>query len=314
MAEGRLKRNTTMKALAIINPKSGRLLNETRRRKIQKLLREPGVEIHWATYPGHAREIARAAVNSGFETIILAGGDGTINEVLPAMAYSKSRLAIIPVGRANDLAVHYRLPRNERAALEVIRNGDTRAIDLLSVNGRYFATIGGLGMPADVIRVVSDSPRWGRSISGSGALIYLLGLGKVLRRSSKHCPTICLTDGKGLIEVTWSSLMVGLVSNLGKYFRIFPTRNGSTGRFDVCLIDAYPHAAAFLPTILSLFRGNGHGRSNVMTYDTSNLEIDSEAPLLFFGDGEILEQNVRFRIKLHPGAIRLVVPGEGGHS
>ncbi|MBI5772663.1 MAG: diacylglycerol kinase family lipid kinase, partial [Verrucomicrobia bacterium] len=85
--------------------------------------------------PGHARRLAAEAVGEGFDTIVAAGGDGTVNEVLNGLADApdglrRARLGVLPLGTVNVFAKEHGLPIKLRAAWETIARGRETAIDL----------------------------------------------------------------------------------------------------------------------------------------------------------------------------------------
>src|SRR5688572_22436336 len=87
------------------------------------------------TRPGGGRELALEAVREGYDTIVAAGGDGTINEVLNGIGgapdgFARVRLAVLPLGTANVLARELRVPIHLRRAWQMIRRGNERTIDL----------------------------------------------------------------------------------------------------------------------------------------------------------------------------------------
>ena len=109
---------------------------------------------------GGARVLAREAVTEGFETIVAAGGDGTLNEVINGIGdepkgFERARLGVLPLGTVNVFARELSLPRTFKAAWEVICGQNETRIDLPKVefagrNGkmeqRYFAQLAGAGL------------------------------------------------------------------------------------------------------------------------------------------------------------------------
>jgi diacylglycerol kinase family enzyme len=100
--------------------------------------------------PGHAREIALAAVARGISTVAAWGGDGTMNEVGTALAFSNAALALVPSGSGNGLARDLGIPFDAAAALEVAFAGRERVIDAGEVDGRLFFNVAGIGLDARV--------------------------------------------------------------------------------------------------------------------------------------------------------------------
>jgi diacylglycerol kinase family enzyme len=88
------------------------------------------VEIKLTTAPGEATEFAARAARNGTSDVIVAGGDGTINEAVQGLAGSNARLAIIPRGTGNVLARELKLPLNDEQATIVAARGNARRIHL----------------------------------------------------------------------------------------------------------------------------------------------------------------------------------------
>jgi diacylglycerol kinase (ATP) len=110
------------------------------------------IEVEYTKYKEHAAELAKKAVAANPDYIIACGGDGTINEVASCIINTKIKLGIIPVGSGNGLAAHLQIPGKFEDALEVIRKGNTTAIDIGKVNGHYFFSNMGVGIDALIIK------------------------------------------------------------------------------------------------------------------------------------------------------------------
>lgn len=124
-----------------------------------------GVETTLAptTHAGHARELAWEYAERGYDTVIAAGGDGTVNEVVNGLIGTKSKLAIIPLGTANILALELNMPFDIEAVCQVIATGNSKRIDLGEANGRYFSCMAGVGFDAHVIKKADSKLKkvWG---------------------------------------------------------------------------------------------------------------------------------------------------------
>src|SRR6185369_8816109 len=92
--------------------------------------------------------VALAAVRDGAGAVAVAGGDGTVHRVVNALAETGVPIALLPRGTANDLARELDVPAAPEAAARRILDGRIRAIDVIEVNGRAIATVGGFGLPA----------------------------------------------------------------------------------------------------------------------------------------------------------------------
>ena len=90
----------------------------------------PEAKVFLTERPGHGERLAREAVAKGFRTIIAAGGDGTVNEVLNGLDPKLCTLGVLPVGTMNVLALELGIPPGLEKALEVIRAGKRKRLDL----------------------------------------------------------------------------------------------------------------------------------------------------------------------------------------
>lgn len=117
--------------------------------------------------PGSGRALAAEAVREGFETIVAAGGDGTLNEVLNGLgdvpdAFDRVRLGLLPLGTVNVFAKELRLPLHFEGAWRVVTSGQEQRIDLpyaeFARDGapvrRYFAQLAGAGLDARAVELV----------------------------------------------------------------------------------------------------------------------------------------------------------------
>ena len=100
--------------------------------------------------PGDARRLAAEAVGEGFDLIVAAGGDGTVNEVLNGIGdapdgFARARLGVLPLGTVNVFARELKIPLQLERAWEVLRRGRETQIDLprveFSANGKSRAAL-----------------------------------------------------------------------------------------------------------------------------------------------------------------------------
>lgn len=109
----------------------------------------------------------RAAIRrlaSAVDMVVLGGGDGTMNSAAPAVLDVDLPLGILPLGTANDLARTLGIPMDLDEAVQVIRDGYLRRIDLGEVDGHPFFNVASIGLSVQVARELSGDlkKRWGR--------------------------------------------------------------------------------------------------------------------------------------------------------
>ncbi len=139
--------------LVIFNPTAGPRRRQ-RLRAVLKSLRaqDVSVTVCETAAAGDAERIARGA--TGYRTVVAAGGDGTINEVLNGLRARKDDcvLGIIPLGTANVLARELGIDARsaEKIAAPIVAEA-RRAITVGTANGRSFAMMAGVGFDAHVV-------------------------------------------------------------------------------------------------------------------------------------------------------------------
>lgn len=93
--------------------------------------------------------------------VLIGGGDGSINQALPALMKTQIPLLVIPLGTANNLARTLKLPANHLDALELLNKNVIQDIDVGLANNIPFINVIGLGLSTQVNRMTrSDYKRW----------------------------------------------------------------------------------------------------------------------------------------------------------
>src|SRR3982751_2209971 len=130
------------------------------------------------TCTGEAETMARRGVREGFEKIVAAGGDGTINEVVNGLAGTAATLGLIPIGTVNVFAMELGVPpHNLEMCWDIIRGDNTRLIDLPSASDKYFVQLGGVGLDAQAVKETSAVLK-----RNFGPLSYLISAAQIAAR------------------------------------------------------------------------------------------------------------------------------------
>ena len=183
-----------MRTCVIFNPTA-------RGEKARRLRRDleaigPEATLKLTSAAGDARRLAAEAVREGFEVVVAAGGDGTLNEVLNGLGdapdgFERARLGVLPLGTVNVFAQELAIPSKLELAWQIVRQGRETRLDLPCVEYRanaddsgqrhYFAQLAGAGLDARAIQLV----KW-QVKKAVGPLAYVLaGLHAVLGAPSK---------------------------------------------------------------------------------------------------------------------------------
>ena len=248
--------------------------------------------------------------SSGGLSLVAVGGDGTVHHLLTSAARYDVPIGILPHGTANDLACTIGLRKSITECCRVILAGHTRAIDLVAVNGRVFATCGGLGLPARVaIRhnrgcLFNECPLlYTRSLRRTA---YLLAALRELGRS--HSVEVRIDNGRPLYSGRAMAVLFSNQARFGSFFSLSPGAVDDDGIFDLCAIP-YPHShLREAGIVLQAALGRGAILDGVVRGRLRHARVLTDRIVPFFGDGEILTCDRVFSIEILPRAVRLIVP------
>lgn len=145
------------KMLVVVNPFSG----VGRQKRIETLLRNNlnhdlyDYEVRYTERIHHGTDIAREAVDKGYDIVTAVGGDGSVNDVIQGLKDSPVTLGIVPCGSGNGLARCMRIPLTPAFAIRLLNHGKAMAIDTIVLNDKYLiASIAGVGFDAYVARLM----------------------------------------------------------------------------------------------------------------------------------------------------------------
>lgn len=287
----------------ILNPNAGKGKAKLMLTRTEKFLKaeEFVFDVLETTGPGHATELAREAVARGAETVIAAGGDGTVREVVSGLAGTKAALGIVPLGSGNDFCKTIGLPQELDAACHVIRSGRVRRFDLGRVGNTYFANAVGIGFDA---LVVIEANRIRRL---KGLPLYV---GSVLRAMLRFdCPhtTIELDNRRFEQQI----LLVACANGqyFGGGFHVAPEAKADDGLLDVCVID-HVNRLKILQKLMYVIKGTHATQPEVKFYRSRKVVITSPDVLYVEADGDLLPgaDPHRVEVELLPGALSIIVP------
>lgn len=290
----------------IINPKAGHRAGNRYGAGIAQYLRRAGlrVEARFTRGPRDAVELARQAITTRPDALLVAGGDGTLHEAVNGLLQSaapQTPLGLIPIGTGNDFAKMLDLqPHDWRTACERILNGRPRQVDAGQVNETFF--INGVGIGFDA-QVALEANRL-KYLPGS-LLVYAGALLKTLLHRYRT-PHISLQTGKRKLEQAITLLTVANGRCHGGAFLLTPEARVDDGVFDILLADAASRYA-ILKLAPRVMRGTHLGEPGMQLLRDDHVQIHSAEPLVVHADGEILGDDLHaLDIRLLPGAVRFV--------
>ena len=267
-----------------------------------------GMEVEWIETEG--REDAIGAAEEWREgLLIVAGGDGTINDVVNGLGRAGFpegvTLGILPAGTGNDLAATLCIPEDPELAEDVIRQNRERQLDVARVRSegigeRFFINVatGGLGAEISDANDEELKQRWGK-------LSYLRASLEVARNFDVRELTIYL-DGEGH-EVKAVNIAVGNCRYTGGGWPATPMANPEDGLLDVVVIETLGIGALLDLAPAVLAESNYLDSDGVLFVRAKEIRIETQPPgLEFTADGEVIG-NEPAQFSVLPRVLRVIV-------
>jgi diacylglycerol kinase family enzyme len=260
---------------------------------------------------GHASEIARQAVDDGLDLVVVFSGDGTINEVVNALAGTDTALGVLPGGATNILARALGLPMDpvEAAGMLIAKALDDKAarLNLGRADGRYFAVNCGAGVDAAAMeRLDSRYPNTKVKFDRAAfrAVAWELLVGYAGRRADL---TVAVDDQTSIPSL---SVMVGRTDPYTFYkdrgLRLTPDASLDEG-LDVLSVRKL--ARRSVPRIAWQVFGSArhvHGRDIDYVHDASHVLVSSERAFPVQVDGDSMGDHHRLEVDVVREALWVV--------
>ncbi|MEV6109334.1 diacylglycerol kinase family protein [Streptomyces sp. NPDC051940] len=303
-----------MRALLVVNPAATTTSARTRDVLIHALKSDLKLEVVTTEYRGHARDVGRAAAESGDAHLVVAlGGDGTVNEVVNGLLHNGPdpdalpRLAVVPGGSTNVFARALGLPNDPveatGALLDALRTGSERTVGLGLASGtpgtadegapdRWFTFCAGLGFDAGVVGRVEQQRERGKK---STHALYMRQLMRQLMSepNRRHGAITLARPG----EEPVGDLVATIVCNTAPwtYLGNKPVYAAPRASFDTALDVlglarlGLGAATRYGTQLLTSSPERGpHGKHAVSLHDQTAFTLESQAPLPFQVDGDHL--------------------------
>lgn len=289
----------------IVNPVAGKGKAMDMVKNIEERFKDnpESFRIEITNAPGHATSIAKQLSAEGIPMRIYSvGGDGTLNEVLNGISGDQIELGILPCGSGNDAVRSIYEVTDPISLLEVLPTASSELLDIGRINDRLFINIASVGFDAEVVILT-------RHFKGipliSGSLSYVLGILTALIRLKKY-PVRISIDGS---PERFKEILLCAFAN-GKFYgggiKPAPKADMTDGILDICEVESLGRLKIlkFFP----IFRRGAHEKmKEVMMHRCKKILIDSDAPIPFNIDGEVIKET-RASIEILPGSIRVIIP------
>ena len=262
-----------------------------------------GIEVRVTYEYGDVERFVNEAVRDGVARIVIGGGDGSVNEVVDAMAKlpreQRPELGILPLGTANDFATACGIPVNSLEALRLATSMICTVVDIARANERYFMNMATGGFGA---QVTAETPAELKNFLGGGAYT-LTGVLKAIKfvpfRGIMKTPAV---------ESELTGVVVAAVCNgrqAGGGQVLAPQAYINDGLLDVLIVSQFPFSD--IPQVIQEIQNPTADGQYVKYFQTPWLESKSEEIIPLNLEGEPY-RNKQIRFEIVPSAIDLVLP------
>ncbi|MEU7166954.1 diacylglycerol kinase family protein [Streptomyces morookaense] len=303
-----------MRALLVVNPSATTTSARTRDVLAHALASDLKLEVATTEYRGHARDLARAAVESGnTELVVALGGDGTVNEVVNGLLHAGPapeqlpRLAVVPGGSTNVFARALGLPNDvveaTGALLDALREGRERTVGLGLAAGtpgtedegvpeRWFTFCAGFGFDAGVVGRVEQQRERGKRSTHS---LYVRQVARQFFGEHHRRQGTITLERPG--EEPLRNLVMSIICNTAPWTYLgnrpvyalpdasFDTALDVLGFTKLSTLTAGRHGTQLL---MSTPERGPHGKHAVSLHDQDSFTLQSQVPLPFQMDGDHL--------------------------
>ena len=269
-------------------------------KQIEKILLEKEIayNVLFTKYQHHATRLVHDLTSDGApHTIVVLGGDGTLNELGRALIHTDTALGIIPCGSGNGLARHLQIPLEPKAAIDIINESSVACIDYGKINNIPFFCTCGVGFDAFVSLKFADSGK-------RGLLTYLEN---TLHESLSYKPeTYEIENEEGTVKYKAFLIACGNASQYGNNAYIAPQASLTDGLMDVTILE--PFTVLDVPSLsFQLFNKTIDQNSRIKTFRTKKIKIHRSKPGVMHYDGDPIMGGKDIEVELIPHGLNIIV-------
>ncbi|MFN5370080.1 MAG: diacylglycerol/lipid kinase family protein [Bacteroidia bacterium] len=261
--------------------------------------------------PGGGEDCARQCIDAGYRQILVAGGDGSVYDVLngmlshPAYTTDSYKLAVFPIGTGNDFARITKAPADPLRFAELLGNMNFRRFDVGQIIReekpvRYFINVAGLGFDAQVAAYANELKKKGYS----GLTTYVFALISTLFRYSEADCTIRIDESEPIRKPVFT-VLAGNGTHAGKGMCLAPDADPTDGYFHITCVGKISRFKV-VRNVHRIFGGTFKHFNEVTMYKARSVKIIPHTKVALQADGELLETGA-VEFKVLPAAVELLV-------
>lgn len=283
-----------MKRVVIVNPAAGKGLSEYQLNLLKKVMDESNepYRMYQSNGPNDIGTLC-SNLDSTVEEVIIAGGDGSVQEVMESLMHRTISISVIPSGTGNDLYRSLYDNESKRSIEEIICGFSSFAykkINICTINEKIFVNVASMGLDA---QIVENSLKLRRLIRSSKT--YLISALFTILFYKPRCYTIITDEGKMTIEAFL--IAVGNGRYYGGGMAITPKADIESDVLDICVVKKM-NRFKLLKLLPTVYNGKHLQFDEVLYWKSKNIEIVPQSKELINLDGE-LGLNDRFIVKDH---------------
>jgi YegS/Rv2252/BmrU family lipid kinase len=260
---------------------------------------------------GGGEECARQCMDDGHTQILIAGGDGSVYDVLngmlshPNYSVESYKLAVFPIGTGNDFARITKASASPDHFAELLEKMNFRRFDVGQIIRerhpiRYFINVAGLGFDAQVAAYANDLKKKGYS----GIITYVFALLATLFRYRDVDCTLSVDDAEPF-RMSLFTVLAGNGTHAGNGMRLAPDANPADGYFHITCVGKISRLKVVL-NVHRIFAGTFKHFKEVKIYTARSLRIVPHENVAIQTDGEWLETGA-VEFKILPAAVQMLV-------
>jgi YegS/Rv2252/BmrU family lipid kinase len=296
------------KLLYIVNPISGAKNKSSLKEGIEAKTIAAGIE--FSIYPSVESAdysfLFRIIKEQGFTDVIIAGGDGTINQVVNSLRKTKVQFGIIPCGSGNGLAFSAGIPKNPEKALQIIFKGKSEWCDAFLINEDFACMLCGLGLDAQVAHDFANDPKRGLATYIKKTVSNFF--------TAKTYPFVLKTNGK---QLKTDALFISIANSnqFGNNFTIAPKASLNDGLLDIVVMAKQNKLIALLQAFRQVSGYNKLQKlevvdenASVLYFQTNEIKIENPQLAPMHIDGDPVETKNKFNVQILKDSFRLIYP------
>ena len=296
------------KIIYIINPVAGTKDKGQLRQLIEDSTARAGIpyQVYPSVAGGDYSFLFPVIKEEKISDVVIAGGDGTINQVINSLLPCPVNFGIIPCGSGNGLALAAGISKKPEAALQTIFHGKIGTVDAFNINHRFSCMLCGLGFDAKIAKEFAEQPK--------------RGLATYARLTMKHFLTMkrypfTIKTAEHSFDTEACFISIANSNQFGNNFTIAPRASLNDGLLDVVIVTGKNKLNFVVQTVRQLAGWNKLKTLNeikenkgVIYFQTDRLYISNPTPAPLHIDGDPAETAKEIKVEILKHCFRLLQP------